>query len=479
MKQEPRSSKTPGFWETRTGCRSLLARFLLEPLPGGARWAAAFGSLLLFTVVLQVVTGLLLSMSYSPSVASAWPSVKYINDELPFGRYVRSLHHWGSSAMVILLLAHLIQVFVWGAYKKPRETTWMVGVILLMITLGLAFTGYLLPWDEKAYWASKVGLGVMSTVPLVGDPMRQFLQGGPQLGNLTLTHFFTLHAMILPALLIWTIVVHLYLFRRHGVTPNWGTPDAILKQREAPFWPDQVWKDAVLILALLVALGTWCYFRAAPLGAQADPAQPYDARPEWYFMFLFLILKYFPPPYEVVATFVLPTLFFLILFFFPLLDRNPQRDPRRRPVAISLLAMASLGLVGLTAYAVTSDVRMHQPVLAQAKTPPTPEPAPPLQNLNVVAAYRQHCLSCHAVDGTGKRMRAVLTTIPDFTDMTWQRHSSDAEVIERIETGKPPLMRAFRGKLAPEQIRWLGFYVRAFGIQAEKPTTTSTTKETK
>jgi quinol-cytochrome oxidoreductase complex cytochrome b subunit len=474
MTQATSSSKTAGFWESRTGYRSLVAGLMLEPLPGGARWAAAFGSLLLFTVVLQVMTGLLLSMSYSPSVASAWPSVKYINDELPFGRYVRSLHHWGSSAMVILLLAHLVQVFVWGAYKKPRETTWMVGVILLMITLGLAFTGYLLPWDEKAYWASKVGLGVMSTVPLAGDSLRQWLQGGPQLGNLTLTHFFTLHAMILPGLLVLGIAVHLYLFRRHGVTPNWGASDALLREHEAPFWPDQVWKDAVLILALLLALGTWCYFRSAPLGAQADPAQPYDARPEWYFMFMFLLLKHFPPPYEIVATFILPTFFFLVLFFFPLLDRNPARDPRKRPIAISLLAVGSLGLVGLTVYAVATDVRMRQPVLAQSKAPPEAEPAPPLQNLNVVQAYKDHCLSCHAVDGTGKRMRSVLTTIPDFTDMNYQRHRSDAEVIQRIETGKPPLMPAFKGKLAPEQIRWLAFYVRAFAIRSEVPTTRET-----
>jgi ubiquinol-cytochrome c reductase cytochrome b subunit len=393
---------------------------------------------------------------------------------MPVGRYIRSLHHWGSSAMVILLLAHLIQVFVWGAYKKPRETTWMVGVILLIITLGLAFTGYLLPWDEKAYWASKVGLGIMSTVPVVGDATRQLLQGGPQLGNLTLTHFFTLHAMVLPGLLALGIVVHLYLFRRHGVTPNWGTSDELLKEREAPFWPDQVWKDGVLILALLLALGVWCYFKPAPLGAQADPAQPYDARPEWYFMFLFMLLKYFPPPYEIVATFVLPTLFFLVLFFWPLLDRNPERSPRKRPIAIALLTLASLGLVGMTVYAVITDVRMRQPVLSQAKPAP-PEPAPPLQNLNIVSAYKEHCQSCHSVDGSGKQMRAVLTTIPDFTDIASQRHWSDVEIVEQINTGKPPLMPAFKEKLAPEQIRWLAFYVRAFAIRSESPTT----KETK
>jgi len=148
------SPAQPGFWKSRTGSSRLKQFLLLEPLPGGSRWAAAFGSLLLFTFVLQVVTGILLSMNYATSAETAWPSVKYIQEEVPLGAFIRAMHHWGSSAMVILLLVHLLQVFVWGAYKKPRELTWMVGVLLLVCTLGLSFTGYLLPWDQKAYWAS-------------------------------------------------------------------------------------------------------------------------------------------------------------------------------------------------------------------------------------------------------------------------------------------------------------------------------------
>src|SRR6266571_8817550 len=157
------ASKT-GFWEQRTAWNRLKQLLFLEPLPGGSRWAAAFGSLLLFAFLLQVVTGILLTMSYAPSVETAWPSVKYIQEDVRLGSFIRALHHWGSSAMVILLLVHLIQVFVWGAYKRPRELTWMVGVLLLVCTLGLAFTGYLLPWDQKAYWATRVGLGILGTV---------------------------------------------------------------------------------------------------------------------------------------------------------------------------------------------------------------------------------------------------------------------------------------------------------------------------
>ena len=224
--------------------------------------------------VVQVVTGILLTMNYAPSEKTAWASVKFIQEDVPLGAFIRALHHWGSSGMVILLLLHLVQVFVWGAYKRPREFTWMVGVLLLACTLGLAFTGYLLPWDQKAYWATKVGLGIASTVPVIGDDLRLLLQGGPQMGNLTLTRFFAMHGFVLPGLLILLTVVHLYLFRLHGVTPAWGKSAEQLKAEEEPFWPRQVWKDGVLALVFLLGLGAWCYYQPAPLEAHADPCKP-------------------------------------------------------------------------------------------------------------------------------------------------------------------------------------------------------------
>src|SRR5947209_4037837 len=205
-------SPQPGFWGQRTGWTVLKQVLFLEPLPGGARWAAAFGSLLLFVFVLQVVTGVLLSMNYAPSLDSAWPSVQFIQEEVPLGAFIRALHHWGSSAMVVLLLFHIVQVFIWGAYKKPRELTWMTGVLLLLCTLGLAFTGYVLPWDQKAYWATRVGLGIAGTTPVIGDGLQTLLQGGPHMGNLTLTRFFSIHTFVLPGCLILLVIVHLYLF---------------------------------------------------------------------------------------------------------------------------------------------------------------------------------------------------------------------------------------------------------------------------
>jgi quinol-cytochrome oxidoreductase complex cytochrome b subunit len=405
-----------------------------------------------------------LSMNYAPSVETAWPSVKYIQDEVRWGAFIRGIHHWGSSAMVILLLFHLVQVFVWGAYKKPRELTWMVGVLLLVCVLGLAFTGYLLPWDQKAYWATKVGLGIASTTPVVGDDLRILLQGGSQMGNLTLTRFFTLHGFVLPGLVVLLIVIHLYLFRLHGVTPSWWLSEEQLKRSEEPFWPKQVLMDVVLAFVFLVGLGLWAHFHPAPLEAQADPSQLYEARPEWYFMFLFQLLRYFEGPYEIVGTFVLPLLFFVILFFWPFLDRSPHRDPRRRPVAMTLLGGSTIALVALTVYAVATDVRMHEPTLAAAQTPTPAAPAGSIQRAEVAKLYNSNCAACHGIDGTASQIRAGMPTIPDFTSMAWQLSQTDLEITHRIQDGNEPLMPAYRDKLPPQQMVALTIYVRAFAV---------------
>ena len=444
-----RTNPTAGFWDERTGWKTLKQVLLLEPLPGGSRWAAAFGSLLLFSFLVQVVTGILLAMNYAPSEKTAWESVKAIQTEAPLGAFIRAVHHWGSSAMVVLLLIHLVQVYVWGAYKRPRELTWMVGVLLLFCTLGMAFTGYLLPWDQKAYWATKVGLGIASTVPFVGDGTRTLLQGGNQIGNLTLTRFFAIHGFILPGLIIGLVVVHLYLFRRHGVTPPWWRTASQLKADEEPFWPKQALKDGVFALLFLIGLGLWAYFHPAPLGEQSNPSKLYEARPEWYFMFLFTLLSYFKGPYEVVGTFVLPAAFFLILFFWPFLDRGPHLNPRRRPVAIGLLALGTVGLIGLTVFAIANDVRMQIPVQAAAKEPAPPEPAGPIQRMDVPALYAARCQACHGVDGSGAAVRATMKTIPDFTSLEWQTAHPEVEITNRIMEGDAASHAGLQGPTHP------------------------------
>jgi mono/diheme cytochrome c family protein len=291
------------------------------------------------------------------------------------------------------------------------------------------------------------------------------------IGNVTLTRFFSLHAFVLPGLVILLVVVHLYLFRVHGVTPPWWLPDAQLQARAEPFWPGQVCKDCVLALVFLVGLGTWCYFKPAPLEAQADPSQPYAARPEWYFMFLFQLLRYFHGPYEVVGTFYLPVLFFLVLFLWPFLDRNHQRSPWRRPVAMALLGGGTASLVGLTIFAVATDVRMHEPALAEKQDAAATEPAGPLQRADVAKLYNTNCAACHGIDGSGNQLRASMRTLPDFTSMAWQSSRHELEITHRIFDGNVPLMPAYRDKLSEQQILALAIYVRAFSVIPIEPAT--------
>jgi mono/diheme cytochrome c family protein len=225
----------------------------------------------------------------------------------------------------------------------------------------------------------------------------------------------------------------------------------------------------MLALIFLVGLGLWSQFWPAPLEAQADASQPYEARPEWYFMFLFQLLKHFKGPYEIVGTFVLPTLFFLLLFFWPFLDRNPDRNPRRRPIAMALLGGSTAGLVGLTIFALATNVRMKEPAIAQAQVPATAQPAGPIQRADVAKVYHENCVACHGIDGTGSQIRAGMPAIPDFTSLAWQLSQTDLEITYRIQEGSEPLMPAYRDKLNQQQILSLAIYVRAFSIGVTEP----------
>jgi ubiquinol-cytochrome c reductase cytochrome b subunit len=280
--------------------------------------------------------------------------------------------------MVVAVVVHMVVVFVLGAYKYPRELTWMVGVLLLLITLGFGFTGYLLPWDEKAYWATVVGTNIPGTIPVIGEYVVRILRGGSQLGALTLTRFFALHVLILPASLAGLLAVHLYLIFYHGVSvpPRiWeripgrrGTEAASpalrdlaaqggdyhrryedFKKRGNPFWPDVILEDMIVAVVAMIAIVVLLVSQGVPLEARADPANTaYVPRPDWYFMFLFQLLKYFPGNLEWLGAGVLPAIVFALIFLLPLYDRSPWRSPGRRPVAMVLGGLFILGQAVLT-----------------------------------------------------------------------------------------------------------------------------------
>ncbi|HEX2476470.1 MAG TPA: cytochrome b N-terminal domain-containing protein [Lacipirellulaceae bacterium] len=315
----------------RTGYRALAHDALYEHIPGGARWRYVWGSTLTFCFFVQVVTGLMLWMAYSPSRQTAWESVYYIQHVMMAGWLLRGVHHFTAHAMVVLLALHFLQVVIDGAYRAPREINFWIGLILMQIVLGLALTGYLLPWDQKGYWATKVATNMMALVPVIGEPLQRLVVGGSEYGHHTLTRFFALHAGVLPGLLLVFLAMHLALFRRHGLRAR-----EPYRRPDTTFWPDQLLRDAVACVAVMIVvlvLVLWSYPRAEPgvplgsqlgaeLGAPANPAESYAAaRPELYFLFLFQILKYlsaFPP---VIGAVAVPGLILLSLFLMPFIGR--------------------------------------------------------------------------------------------------------------------------------------------------------------
>jgi ubiquinol-cytochrome c reductase cytochrome b subunit len=340
--------------DDRTGYRSVVKVATEEPVPGGASFAYVFGSVLTFILILQITTGIFLAMYYSPSATDAWASVAYIQDQVTMGWFVRGLHSHGASAMVILAGFHLLQTALYGAYKKPREVNWLLGCLMLGLILAFALTGYLLPWDQTGYWATKVATGIAGSTPLVGDQLQHAVQGGNQYGNLTLTRFFAIHVFILPALMIGLVVLHIALFRKHGVTPKWGKSDDELAARTQPFWPDQMFRDMIAIVLVFAAVVVSVVVTGgASLDAPADPASNFDARPEWYFRFLFQALKYFEGPLEMVVALGLPVILGAVFFGLPFVDRSPSRDPRTR---IKYLAVIGAVLAGAGALTVVSFV---------------------------------------------------------------------------------------------------------------------------
>ncbi len=271
----------------RTGYKKILREALYERIPGGARWRYVWGSTLVFTFAVQVITGTFLLAAYSPSAQTAWESVYFIDEVMFLGCIVRGIHHFSAQAMVVLLGIHLMQVIIDGAYKAPREINFWLGLILMQIVLGLSLTGYLLPWDQKGYYATKVSTNILGATPLIGPQLQELVQGGPEYGHHTLTRFLAMHVVVLPASLIGFLGLHIYLFRRHGITVKdpYHAPDTT-------FWPNQVLKDGVACLGVLAVVLFLTIFIGAQLSAPANPEGYAAARPEWYFLFLFRFLKF-------------------------------------------------------------------------------------------------------------------------------------------------------------------------------------------
>ena len=347
--------------DQRTGARRLLHEALFEKVPGGARWRYVWGSTLVFCFAIQVVTGLFLWLAYSASSQTAWESVYYIQHEMWGGWFLRGLHHYTAQAMTILLVLHLMQVVIDGAYKAPREINFWTGILLLLLVLALSLTGYLLPWDQKGYWATRVATGIMGITPVIGPQLERLVVGAGDYGHHTLTRFFALHAGFIPGAIIAFIVAHIYLFRRHGITAK--EPK---KKPDAAFWPDQVLCDVVACLAVLAVILVFNFrTHGAELDAPADPSEPYPARPEWYFLFLFQMLKldvFKGHAGEIMGAIIIPTVVMVFLFAMPYLGRS--RAGHRFNLGF---LWAMLGVIGSLTFLAMREDRHNPGFLADVK----------------------------------------------------------------------------------------------------------------
>jgi ubiquinol-cytochrome c reductase cytochrome b subunit len=306
---------------------------LEEEIPGGASFAYIFGSATLILFLLQIVTGICQLFYYVPTIDHAYDSLSYLRTEVPFGWLIHGVHYWGANAMVLLVGLHMCRVFIWGAYKRPRELTWLVGVSLLLVTLGISFMGPTLAWDQRGYWVAEVGTSIAGTVPVVGDWAKRLLLGGATMGQFTLSRFFILHVAILPGILLALIGIHLIAFRRSGISGPW---DETKRKRSGLFWPDQIFYDTVIATILCVVLIALTVYIRAPLTGPADPLDTsYIPKPEWNFLFLYEILKFFPGRSEPIGTVGIALFIILLLVFLPFIDRRPERNPGRRPFAMA------------------------------------------------------------------------------------------------------------------------------------------------
>ncbi len=465
-----------GQWlEERTAVATVARAVFLRKVPLGVGVLYTLGFAAAFVFALQVMTGIVLALYYVPTPDHAYDSVSFVTDEVAFGRTVRGLHHWGSSAMVVLVGAHLMVVFGLAAYKRPREVTWLLGALLLAFTLAFGFTGYLLPWDEKAYWATSVGTNMLGTAPLVGDFLLRIARGGSELGAATLSRFYALHVLILPCIVTALIAAHVALVIRHGVTvpptlwhrewqaaqPPGDTVEratyadeaaryAAFKQAGRPFWPDVIAEDLVIAsVVFLVLLGLAAVF-GAPLEAPADPTNSsYIPRPEWYFLFLFQLLGYFPGELEWVGVILLPVLAFLALLLLPFADRGPERRLLRRPLASVTAVVLAAGVGYLTTIAVL-------------QTPPTgaEERGVRLNAAQVLgrAQYRQYCAGCHGEFGAGTREGSSLVEAPTRRDANYiHSYIEDPQRMSRRA-----LMPPFLGQIGHQQVEEITQYVRTF-----------------
>ena len=381
-----------------------------------ASWFYVFGSAAFTVFLLQIVTGILLALLYVPSAAEAWNSLQMLNHHVTLGWFLRALHGWGSNFMVAIVLIHMTQVFLFGAYKFPRELTWILGVFLLLFTLGMAFTGQVLRFDQDAYWGLGIGASLVSRVPLLGPWSVNLLLGGPIIAGATLSRFFALHVFVIPGLLIAFVGLHLLLVLKLGIN-EWPVPGRLVRratymreyheltQRDGiPFVPGAIVKDMFFSGFILLSIAA-CALYFGPIGpsGQPDPTIIQTApRPDYFFLWLYAVLSLLPPSLETPVMLIGPVIALIALVALPFFAGEGEKSWKRRPIAVLtvLLAAVALGtfthLAQVTPWSPVMDAWSGDPIPAQYLKGRTA-----LERQGALVFQVKQCRNCHALGGVG------------------------------------------------------------------------------
>lgn len=447
--------------DDRTGLSETIGPLARHLVPPGAKWAYVFGSGTLFCFILQVVTGIGLSLLYQPSSDGAYQSLKFITDQAMFGRVLRGIHFFGASGMILLVGIHMIRVYIMAAYKYPREMSWISGVVLLFLTVIMGFTGQLLRWDSNGVWSAVVAAENLGRIPVVGTTLARLLIGGDTIGAQSLSRFFSFHVFLFPALMFTFVGFHLYLVFRNGISepPKAGRPvdpktyrkwyDDMLKREGVPFWPDAAWRDAMFgSLVIIAIVGLAVTIGPPPLTQPPDPSIVNTSpAPDWYMLPIFALFALMPPKIESFVIFVGPVVGVLALLALPFLSGKGERSPIRRPWAVFgvvcvVLFVGSLLVVGEIA---PWSPRFETKPLAQFVHYANPQ----LQR-GTVLFYKKGCQYCHQIKGYGGLKGPNLSEI----GRTWTTNQLAVQIVNG--GGEMP---AYGGMLSKTELNDLVFFL--------------------
>ena len=471
-----------GWLEARTGLASAVTPAVTHPVPRRtASWWYVFGSATLALFALQIATGICLALVYVPAADQAYQSLQYLNDQAVFGAYLRAVHFWGSNAMVLVMTLHMIQVFLFGAYKYPRELTWIAGVFMLLCTLGMAFTGQILRWDQDAYWGLGIGASIAARAPVVGSMLVHVLLGGPIIAGRTLSRFFALHVFVVPGILIALTGLHVWLVLRLGVN-EWPMPGRLVDRQTyraryeadvhrdgVPFFPVAARKDMVgMGVAILAVLACAAIFGPnGPHGVPDPTITDASPRPDFYFLSVFALLALLPPWTETFILLVAMPLAIVLLLAVPLFAGTGEKSWRRRPVAVLSVLVILLTVTTLAALGVRSP---WSPVMDAGTALATPaayvQGRSPLQLQGALVVQNKQCRNCHSLGGEGGARGPAL-------DGVATRLTRDQLIRQVLQGGGN--MPAYGKNLTPAEVNALVAFLETLRPSNQSPARTPVT----